>query len=275
MRPLLTLAALLALASQTASAGTLDRIRETGVFRIGYRVDARPYSYQDRNGQPAGYIVDLCSEVAAALGPNIHPQYVRVPADRRFEAVRDGHVDILCDPSSATLPRREIVDFSLPTFVDGAGVISRTGKPVRYFEDLGGKRIGVLGGTTSEATLRKALDELNLKATIVLAPDHRAGLDLLTDDKVDAYFADRGIIAAMLQEGGRPGFAISNQYFSYETYALALARDDGAFRLLVDRTLARLYRTGKINAILQKTFGKTPSDELLKAMIIMNSLPDL
>ena len=120
------------------------------------------------------------------------------------------------------MPRREIVDFSLPTFVDGAGVISRTGKPVRYFEDLGGKRIGVLGGTTSEAILRKALDELNLKATIVLAPDHRAGLDLLSDDKVDAYFADRGIIAAMLQEGGRPGFAISNQYFSYETYALAL-----------------------------------------------------
>src|SRR4051812_23355097 len=101
MRPLLTLAALFALASQTASAGTLDRIRETGVFRIGYRADARPYSYQARDGQPAGYIVDLCSEVAAALGPNIHPQYVRVPADRRFEAVRDGHVDVLCDPSSA------------------------------------------------------------------------------------------------------------------------------------------------------------------------------
>ena len=54
----------------------------------------------------------------------------------------------------------------------------------------------------------------------------------------------------MLREGGRPGFEISKQYFSYETYALALPRDDGAFRLLVDRTLARLYRTGKINAIL-------------------------
>jgi polar amino acid transport system substrate-binding protein len=275
MRRLLTLAALLVLASHAAvNAGTLDRIRDTGVFRIGYRADARPYSFQDRNGQPSGYIVDLCVEVAAALGPNVRPQYVLVPADRRFEAVRDGTIDILCDPSSATLPRREIVDFSLPTFIDGAGVISRIGKPVRDFEDLGGKRIGVLGGTTSEATLRKALGELKLNATIVLAPDHRAGLDLLTGDKVDVYFADRGIIAAMLREGGRPGFEISKQYFSYETYALALPRDDGAFRLLVDRTLARLYRTGKIDAILQKTFGKTPSDELLKAMIIMNALPD-
>src|SRR6185295_8347185 len=251
---------------------TLDRIRDSGVFRIGYRADAKPYSYQDEQGQPAGYIVDLCLEIAAALGPNISPQYVRVPADQRFEAVRDGRVDILCDPSSVTMPRREMVDFSLPTYLDGAGVISRTSKPVRTFEDLGGKRIGVLDGTTTEQTLRTSLGELNVKATIVQVRDHRTGLDLLWDDKLDAYLADRGIIAAILREGGRPGFAISKQYFSYETYALALPRDDGAFRLLVDRTLARLYRSGKINAILEKTFGKTPADDLLQALFVINSL---
>jgi len=267
-------ATVLAPASQTAGAATLDRIRDSGVFRIGYRADAKPYSYQDEQGQPAGYIVDLCLEIAAALGPNISPQYVRVPADQRFEAVRDGRVDILCDPSSVTMPRREMVDFSLPTYLDGAGVISRTSKPVRTFEDLGGKRIGVLDGTTTEQTLRTSLGELNVKATIVQVRDHRAGLDLLWDDKLDAYLADRGIIAAILREGGRPGFEISKQYFSYETYALALPRDDGAFRLLVDRTLARLYRSGKINAILEKTFGKESTDDLLKAMFVINSLPD-
>ena len=70
--------------------------------------------------RPAGYIVDLCIEVAAALGPNVRPEYVLVPADNRFEAVRDGRVDILCDPSSITMERRELVDFSIPTFLDGA-----------------------------------------------------------------------------------------------------------------------------------------------------------
>jgi ABC-type amino acid transport substrate-binding protein len=274
MRRLLTLAAALAVLSQPAAAATLDRIRDSGVFRIGYRADAKPYSYQDANGQPAGYVVDLCLEVANALGPNVRPQYVRVAADQRFESVLNGRVDILCDPSSITLARREMVDFSLPTFIEGAGVISRSNKPVRSFEDFAGKRVGVLGGTTSERTLRSSLDELNLKATIVLAPDHRAGLDLLSDGKVDAYFADRGIVAAMIREGGRPGLEISKQYFSYETYALALPRGDDAFRLFVDRVLARLYRTGKINSILEKTFGKTPTDELLKAMFIINALPD-
>lgn len=268
------LAGVLAPASQAATAATLDRIRDSGVFRMGYRADAKPYSYQNEHGQPAGYLVDLCLEVAAALGPNINPQFVRVPAVQRFEAVRDGRVDILCDPSSVTMPRREMVDFSLPTYFDGAGAISRSSKPVGSFEDFSGKRIGVLEGTTTEQTLRTSLNELNVRATVVTVREHSAGLDLLWDDKLDVYFADRGIIAAIVREGGRPGFELSRQYFSYETFALALPRDDGAFRLLVDRTLARLYRTGKINAILEKTFGKAPLDELMKALIVLNSLPD-
>jgi ABC-type amino acid transport substrate-binding protein len=266
--------AALVLVPQTAAAGTLDRVRDSGVFRIGYRADAKPYSFRNDHGQAAGYIVDLCTEVAKALGPNVRTEYVLVPPDNRFEAVRDGRIDILCDPSSVTMERRDLVDFSIPTFLDGASALSRTSKPVRVYEDLGGKRIGVLEGTTTARTLRTSLEELGLKSTVVGVRDHRAGFDMLADDKLDAYFADRGIILAILGEGGRPGFEVSRQYFSYETYALALPRDDGAFRLLVDRTLAGLYRTGRINAVLEKTFGKGQPHELLKAMIVINSLPE-
>jgi ABC-type amino acid transport substrate-binding protein len=173
-----------------------------------------------------------------------------------------------------TFSRRELVDFSLPTYLDGASVLSRISKPVRRFEDLVGKRVGVLGGTTSEQTLRQSIEQLGLRAEILAVGDHRSGLNQLWADTLDAYFADRGIIAAMLYEGGRPGFELSRQYFSYETYALALPRNDGAFRLFVDRTLARLYRTGRINSILARTFGQTPVDDLLKAMILINSFPD-
>ena len=115
---------------------------------------------------------------------------------------------------------------------------------------------------------------MKANATIVPVRDHRAGIGLLEDDKVDAYFADRAIISAILYEGTRPGFALSKQYFSYETHGLALPRGDDAFRLLVDRVLARLYRSGRIDAILAKTFGSVPSSEMLKTMFIINSLPD-
>lgn len=278
-RAVLTAATLAALSfAPVAEASTLDRVRETGTFRIGYRADAKPYSYRNENGQPAGYIVDLCMEVAAAVqataGRTVRMEFVLVPADQRFESVIEGKVDVLCDPSSVTIPRRELVDFSIPTFLDGASILYRTKKPVLRLEDMAGKRVGVLDGTTTEKVLHDLLDALGLKAQVVRVKDHRAGIDLLSGDKIDAYFADRAIIAAILNEGGRPGFQLSKQYFSYETYALALPRDDGAFRLLIDRTLARLYRTGRINAILAKTFGRAPPDEMLKAMILINSLPD-
>ena len=93
MRRFLVLAAVLALTSQAAAAGTLERVRDSGTFRMGYRADAKPYSYQNEQGQPAGYLVDLCLEIAKALGPNVNPQFVRVPAVQRFESVRDGRVE--------------------------------------------------------------------------------------------------------------------------------------------------------------------------------------
>ena len=271
-------AAWLACAPAAVEAATLDRVRDTATFRIGYRADAKPYSFRNENGQAAGYIVDLCLEVAAALraelNTNIKVEFVLVPADLRFESVRDGKIDILCDPSSATIPRREMVDFSLPTFLDGAGVMYRTAKPVNRFEDIANRRVGVLSGTTTEQMLRETLGSLSLKAEIVSVRDHNAGIDLLSSDKIDAYFADRAIITAMLYAGDRPGFQVGKQYYSMETYALALPRDDGAFRLLVDRTLARLYRGGRINIMIDKTFGPGLMDGMLSTMILINSLPD-
>lgn len=274
---LFAVVALLVVTLQPLAAATLDRVRQTKTFRIGYRADAKPHSYRTDQGQPAGYVVDLCREVAAAVvqtAGNVQVTYVLVPADRRFEQVRDGKVDILCDPSSVTLGRREMVDFSLPTFLDGASVLARASRPVERYEDLSGKRVGVLAGTTTETTLREGLSSLKVNATIVPAHDHRAGIGLLEEDKVDAYFADRAIIQALVNEGVRPGFVLSRQYFSYETHALALPRSDEVFRLLVDRTLARLYRSGRINDILAKTFGNTPPGDMLKTMYIINSLPE-
>ncbi len=119
---------------------------------------------------------------------------------------------------------------------------------MQRFEDLAGKRVGVLVGTTTERLLRDSLKKLGVTAEVVAVRDHRNGMELVQDGKLDAYMADRGILAAMLRAGGRPGFELSKHYFSYETYALALPRDDSAFRLLVDKTLARLYRTGRIDA---------------------------
>ncbi|MFG1294200.1 MULTISPECIES: amino acid ABC transporter substrate-binding protein [Xanthobacter] len=274
----LALALLAPAALFPAAAETLERVTQNQTFRIGYRHFAPPYSYSAADGQPAGYIVDLCREVAAGVKkalklPKLNIEYVKVSADDRFEAVRDGRVDILCEPSSMTMSRRAMVDFSLPTFIDGASVVTR-GTPVKGLEDLSGRKVGVLKGTTTEETLRTTLGQMHVKADVVAVNDHPEGLKMLADGKLDAYFGDRGILYYLITNSPYAGkLALSDQYFTFETYALALPRGDQAFRLLVDTTLADLYRTERIRDIYARTFGKFPPDQFLNALFVINGVP--
>lgn len=265
-------------AQAQTQAQTLERLSRGEPFRIGYRHFAPPYSYAAANGQPSGYIVDLCREVADALKrslklPNLPVEYVKITAEDRFEAVRDGRIDILCEPTSMTMSRRALVDFSLPTFVDGASVVTR-GTSVKGLEELKGKKVGVLKGTTTEETLRATLGQMGVAATIVTVSDHPDGLKQLADGKLDAYFGDRGILSFLIASGALGNrLQLSDQYFTFETYALGLPRGDQAFRLLVDATLADLYRTDRIREIYAKSFGKFPPDQFLNALFIINGVP--
>ncbi|MFG1402755.1 amino acid ABC transporter substrate-binding protein [Xanthobacter sediminis] len=271
-------AVLLPAGALPVAAQTLDRVAQSQAFRIGYRQSAPPYSYAAADGKPAGYVVDLCREVAAGVQkalklPKLNIEYVRVSADDRLQAVHDGRVDVLCEPTSMTMSRRALVDFSLPTFIDGASVVTR-GTPVKGLEDLAGRKVGVLKGTTTEETLRSTLAQMGVKADVVAVDDHPQGLKMLADGKLDAYFGDRGILFYLVTNSPyAKSLSLSDQYFTFETYALALPRGDQAFRLLVDTTLADLYRTERIRDIYARTFGKFPPDQFLNALFVINGVP--
>lgn len=274
------LIALLCMAASTATlaADTLERARKTGTLRLGFRVDAPPYSYRAANGDPSGYIVDLCREVAAGIGkaqniPSLKIDYVEVSSTSRLTALRDGKIDILCDPTSMTMSRRAMVDFSLPTFIDGAGVLHRANELYRL-EDLRGKKIGVLQGTTTEEVLRATLAQLGIEAEIIPVQTHPDGVQSLSAGKVDAYFADRGILSYHVLNSRSPaGMKLSDQYYTFETYALALPRGDDKLRLLVDATLAELYRTERVKKIYASSFGTFPPDQFIRALFVINGVP--
>lgn len=267
-----------AISTASAAADTLARARETGTLRLGFRADAPPYSYRTSRGDPSGYIVDLCREVAASVKnaqaiPALKLEYVEVSSANRLEALRDGKIDLLCDPTSMTMSRRAIVDFSLPTFIDGAGVLHRSNEVVRL-EDLRGKRIGVLRGTTTEEVLTATLGQLGIQAEIIPMATHPDGVRSLSAGKIDAYFADRGILSYhLLNSPNRSGMKLSDQYFTFETYALALPRGDEKLRLLVDATLAELYRTDRVKEIYARSFGSFPPDQFTRALFVINGVP--
>jgi len=285
LRTAAVVAAALALAHGGASAqgtpgGTLDRIRASKTIRIAYRADAVPFSFRNSAGQPAGFMVDLCKAVAARVGqqlsiPSINLSYVLVTAADRFDAVRQGRADLLCEPTSATLARREIVDFSTATYIDGAGLLVRGDGP-RSFQGLAGQQIGVLAGTTTEEGLRNSLKAAGVTATIVPATTHADGIAMLDAGKISAYFGDRGILQFLVLQSKDPGkLALADQYFSVEPYALGLPRGDENFRLAVDRALSRIYRSGEISALFASTFGGNAApSQILQTLYVIAAYPE-
>jgi ABC-type amino acid transport substrate-binding protein len=263
-----------------AQAGTLDLIRQDKVIRLAYREDAPPFSFKNNIGEPAGFIVDICRAVAKQLTqqlqlPALSVIYVPVTAANRFEAIEQSKADLLCEPTSATLSRRALVDFSISTYVDGAGLMIRADGP-RDLQGMSGRKIGVLGGTTTEQALRNTLKSAGVTADIILTKTHAEGVAMLDEGSISAYFGDRDILTSLLTESKAPGkLAVAENYLTVEPYALALLHGDDDFRLAVDRALSHIYRSGDIGQIFAHNFTEqTQPSAMLKALYVVSGLPD-
>ncbi len=264
----------------SADAGTLDKVRDSNTLRIAYRKDAAPFSFQDAKDEPAGFMVNLCRAVVTKLADQlgvaeIKITYVPVTAANRFEAISNGTADLLCEPTSATLSRREKVDFSIATFIDGAGLMIRDDGP-RDLAALAGKKVGVLAGTTTEESLRTNLKSTAVTAEIVPVMTHSEGIKLLDDGKIAAYFADRSILMFLAAQSDAPKrLRLADLNLTVEPYALALPRGDSNFRLAVDRALSHIYRSGEIITIFDRSFdAKIEPTGLLKILYLVSGLPD-
>ena len=256
---------------------TLDKIKATRKATFGYRESSPPFSFVGQDGKPTGYSVDLCQRVAADLRrdlqlPDLSVAWVPVTVDTRMRMLREGTIDLECGSTTNTLSRQAEVAFSLTTWVTGGSVMGLRELPFSDFKNL---RIAVVPGTTTEKTLKGALDTKD-GVTWVAVKDHAEGRALVESRKADAYASDREILVGLALTSGDPGrFAIADHYFSYEPYALMFRRGDPDFQLAVDRSLARLYRTGDVIEIYRKWFGLLgPPNALMLGNYAIQGLPE-
>ena len=269
-------------AGMGAPASTIDRIRETKTILLGYRDSSVPFSYLDQNRVPAGYSVDLCQRVVEDLRrdlklPDLQPKWVPVTVESRVAAVLSGAIDLECGSTTNTLSRQEQVDFSLTTFITGASLLTLAGNTVG--SELAGTRIAVVPGTTTETLLKDAMARAGAGASqtqLVSVKDHAEGLLAVVNRTADVYATDRAILIGLVLATPQPErFALLDRYLSYEPYALMLRRGDPAFRLAVNRALARLYRTAQVVDIYGKWFGKWgPPSALTLGMYAIEGLPE-
>jgi glutamate/aspartate transport system substrate-binding protein len=259
---------------------TLDKIKETGVIQLGYRETSRPFSSRGSDGQPAGFSIDLCVQVAGAIReslklPGLKVAWVPVtPADRIPRLVK-GTIDLECGSTTITFGRMEQVAFSHMISVDGGSLLATADSGIGTVKDLAGKRVGVIPNTTTEKALAAALASASIQVTVMTVAEHAEGLRGLEEGRFDAYASDRLLLAGLLTTAKNPAkLLLSDEHFSYEPYALMMRRGDNAFQAMVNRTLSRLYRSGLVQ-IYERWFGPfATASPLVKALYLLHSWPD-
>ena len=260
------------------SAQTLERVKEAGVLNVGFVQDAAPFSSASADGQGTGYSIELCQRVAEAvktkLGlPALQVKYKATSVSAGLANV-GGDIDILCGSVTDTLARRADVSFSIPIYNGGIGALLSKKAPSDLVNVLKGKEAkpgpkwratinrglanhtyAVHGGTVTEDWVRERIATLGVIATIVVAEQHQAGVDMVEDGEADAYFADRAILFQFANDKKYSDLMVLDRYFTFEPIALAVARGDDDMRLVVDTVLSELYRSDDFKSIYERYFG--------------------
>jgi ABC-type amino acid transport substrate-binding protein len=162
------------------------------------------------------------------------------------------------------------------TFIDGGSVLVRGDSELMRLNDLAGKRIAVVPGTTTEKNLRAALKQRAIPAVVTTVSTPDKGIEMLNAGQIDGYASDRVVLMGLsLDAQGANTYRLLDEDFSVEPYALTLPRDQHDLRLAVNRALARLYRSGEIQAIFDRWLGALGAPSLLlTAMYYLQSVPE-
>jgi glutamate/aspartate transport system substrate-binding protein len=260
---------------------TLGKIRAAKAINVAYSPESLPFSFAGPNNEPAGYSIDLCKRVISQIGravgePNLKVNWLAGSTPERLQMVASGKADLECANTTQTLARLANVDFSGLIFIDAGGFIVRTDSAINKLTDMGGKKIAVLKGTTTENRLKDTLQRRLVNATVVPVDTGDQGLSQLEAGSVDAYAGDKiKLIGLTLKAKDPAKLAMLTEELSYEPYAMALPRNDSALRLEVNRALTQVYIGGEIETIFNQWLGTLGRPTgLLAAMFLLYSIPD-
>lgn len=179
---------------------TLEDIKENGTIKIGVFSDKNPFGYVDADGEVQGYDVYFAKRIAKdLLGSEDAVEFVYVEAANRVEYLESGKVDIILANFTVTEERAEKVDFALPYMKVALGVVSPEDALITDVEQLNGKTLIVVKGTTAEKFFSENYPDVNL----LKFDEYQEAYDALLDGRGDAFSTDNTeVLAWALQNKG-------------------------------------------------------------------------
>lgn len=210
-------------AAGSGSFRTVDEIKSSGKVTIGVFSDKNPFGYVDNNGEYQGYDVYFAKRIAQDLGVEL--ELVPVEAASRVEFLQTAKVDIILANFTVTDERAEKVDFALPYMKVALGVVSPDSAVITEAEQLNGKTLIVVKGTTAESYFTDNYPDVKLQKY----DEYNEAYSALQDGRGDAFSTDNTEVLAWAMSN--PGFTVGVESLG-STDAIAPAVTKGNETLL-------------------------------------------
>ncbi|HSS68932.1 MAG TPA: ABC transporter substrate-binding protein [Nocardioidaceae bacterium] len=230
-----------ALDPQVIKAGTL-----TVCTSLGYP----PFEF-NQDGQPAGFDIDLAKEVAKQL--QLKPVFINANfnAIQSGQLLNDGRCDVAVAGISINGERARVLDFSSPYFNTGQAMVVKSTSEATSLDDLGGEKIGVQKGTTSELFLT---DNAPKNATIVPLTTPGDVTDAIRKGDVAAGVYDNTVVGDVIERN--PKLEVVAEFDTGEQYGMAVKKDSSVDLLrFINNVLAKLKSGDGYDAIYNRWFG--------------------
>ncbi|WAJ28135.1 ABC transporter substrate-binding protein [Antarcticirhabdus aurantiaca] len=213
-----------------------------------------PWEFKNDAGTFEGFEVDVATEAAKRVGRPVEFQDLGFQA--LFAATASHRIDFAVSSISITNDRLQNQAFTQPYYDSDGTILGREGSQIAKFEDLDGKVIGVVSGTTGEKWANENAETYG----IAEVKGYNAQQDLMLDIQNGRIDGGAGEIAGFQYAMTKiPGLKILIRIPTGERFAM-MAPKDSAILPEINEAISAMKADGTLAKIHEKWFGVAPSE---------------
>ena len=270
--------------SAIKSSQTLRGVRARGAIRLGVRIDTVPFSFKVDQSF-TGYSVDLCLRVVESLRADLKLASLPIQwiasrsVGESLDMLERGQIDIECGATVSNAARRQRVSFTIPHFYSISRIVASTDASGRALSEQSGRTIAAVRGSTTAMRLKELIDLKAARFNLLEVDAAKEGLTLLERGAV-AGFAnfEAQLYHWRASQPDHRKYMVVGEALAMEPVALALPRDDIAFKQRVSVAISHAMIDGHVSSLYQRWFTKPippgginlgmPMSEILRSSLL-------
>ena len=235
-----------------------DKYQQQKSITVGFDNTFVPMGFEEKNGNYAGFDIELAKYVSKKLGITVHFQ--PIDWDMKETELQNGTIDAIWNGYSATDERREKVAFTIPYMQNTQILVVKKLSGIHSVEDMTGKVLGAQNGSSGMLDFEEHPEVLKNRVKGGDADQYQSVNEAIIDlknDRIDALLIDRVYADYYLTTEG-----IADEYdtipsgFESESFAVGVRPADKKLLEALNQAFKELYQEGIFQQISQKWFGE-------------------